>query len=712
MEAKAHPEEPSSAATEKPVIKSPPCDQCRRRKVKCDSESPCDRCIQSGLRCTRDIARKRRGPKKGSGSVIAKLRDETDQSLGSIALPQYELPPLTAGNGVPGLYRTPSGDSILSSASGNYVSGFAPRSHLVRLDLTSVPSSGQGASDVGVMASVPQYASPRADLNSPLPWRLADPYASSQYPSPGSTGYLTVNELAHKIFDNTDPPTLAYQVGIYEGLAPPETFSQGQVSPATHTSIDAILSAAAESGRSPSAQSTPSPGAHNPQLMLARNTSNPLHAALQVAAVAAEIGVSQNLMSQCVQQYFLHLYSIMPVIHEASFYRRLNQQEPLPPEEKCLLVALCAMTLLKSPPASDLNFEAKKDMCHRFLSQILEIRNQGEWIESASLTSIITSYCVAVAHWELKQYRSHCLYLREAVGLALEQGLHLDAFYTKLTHTQEICHRRTLALLFVTERGLAILRNKPIMISRLQYLPTEHFDDEDPAILAGFQSICQLFSLLDEKFVELWRQVAPEIEDPSNTVHNIAAIQHDLNAISFETAGLSDIQKADVLITQQWLRLIFWQASMRQGLVSSASRDPVFFYDYPISIAKTLCEMMSKLPINAVIVHGSGIVCWVSQLHQFILLILWQFEKVFEVAYTLMDALTITKVPWSESEELHYLFSCLSASPDSHNTYVRMLETKMNGEQMTLRSIRAGNKILHSPELAVVEGARKRAYTG
>ena len=77
-----------------------------------------------------------------------------------------------------------------------------------------------------------------------------------------------------------------------------------------------------------------------------------------------------------------------------------------------------------------------------------------------------------------------------------------------------------------------------------------------------------------------------------------------------------------------------------------------------------------------------------------------------------MDALTIAKAPWSESEELRYLFSCLSASPDSHNTYVRMLETKMSGEQMTLRSIRPGNKILHSPELSTAEGGRRRAYTG
>ena len=610
MEAKAEPDEHSSATTEKPVLKSPPCDQCRRRKVKCDSESPCDRCIQSGLRCTRDIARKRRGPKKGSGSVIAKLRDETDQTLlGNVALPQYDLPPLMAGNGLSPLYRTTPGEGMFSSVSGDFVSGFAPRSHPVGLQSTSVPPDSQIVQDPGMSSGVSQYASSAGDLGSPLPWRPADPYANSQYPSPGSSGYLTVNELAHKIFNDADQPPLAYHMGnTDDGIPTPDDFAPTQDPSLGHTSIDAILSAAADSARSPAAHPTSPSGPHNPQQMLARSTTTPAQVESQLATVAAEIGVSPKLMSQCVKQYFLHLYPIMPVIHEASFYRRLNQQEPLPLEDKCLLVALCAMAIMKAAPASDLNFEAKKDICRRFLFHVLEIRKQSDWIESATLTSIITSYCVAVAHWEIKQYRSHCLYLREAVGLALEQGLHLDSSYPKLAHTQEICRRRTFALLFVTERGLAILRNKGIMIPRLAYLPTEHFDDEDPTILSGFQCICQLFSLLDEKFLELWRQVAPEVEGASSTVENIAAIQHDLNAISFETGGLSDIQKADVLITQQWLRLIFWQASMRQGLVSSTSQDPVFYYDYPISIAKTLCEMMSKLPTNAVLVHGSGIV--------------------------------------------------------------------------------------------------------
>src|SRR5271155_4016814 len=73
-------------ATELPASQADPpkahtCDQCRRRKVKCNTGSPCDRCVQSRLCCTRDIIRKRKGPKKGSRSVMKKLRNESELAL-------------------------------------------------------------------------------------------------------------------------------------------------------------------------------------------------------------------------------------------------------------------------------------------------------------------------------------------------------------------------------------------------------------------------------------------------------------------------------------------------------------------------------------------------------------------------------------------------------------------------------------------------------
>ena len=70
---------------------------------------------------------------------------------------------------------------------------------------------------------------------------------------------------------------------------------------------------------------------------------------------------------------------------------------------------------------------------------------------------------------------------------------------------------------------------------------------------------------------------------------------------------------------------------------------------------------MNQLTPEAIMVHGLGI-----------------FEKVFEITYTLMDALTISKLNWSDSPELRRLFEVLAASPNSQNTYVKMLETKFD----------------------------------
>jgi hypothetical protein len=59
-----------------------------------------------------------------------------------------------------------------------------------------------------------------------------------------------------------------------------------------------------------------------------------------------------------------------------------------------------------------------------------------------------------------------------------------------------------------------------------------------------------------------------------------------------------------------------------------------------------------------------------------------QFEKVFEVAYSLMDTLSLSKASRPSSlDDLKFLFRCLSASPTSHETYVKVLVSKYNGQQ-------------------------------
>lgn len=78
-----------------------------------------------------------------------------------------------------------------------------------------------------------------------------------------------------------------------------------------------------------------------------------------------------------------------------------------------------------------------------------------------------------------------------------------------------------------------------------------------------------------------------------------------------------------------------------------------------------LCQVVKSLPPVAIQAHGLGI-----------------FEKQFEVAYSLMDALTLSGTSLPEHHEcLRYLLLSLSASPNSRQLYVRTLESKINSHQ-------------------------------
>jgi hypothetical protein len=381
-----------------------------------------------------------------------------------------------------------------------------------------------------------------------------------------------------------------------------------------------------------------------------------------IQSLAAEFGLSAPLMSQCIRQYFRDLYSIRPIIHEGTFLRRLGQSEELSVEEKILILSLCATTVLHATPNSDLSLDKRWQLGKQYLELCMYLRRHYDWAESATLPSIQASYHICVALFELKKPRAHHFYLREAIGMALEQGLHLESTYDGMDEVQSICSRRTVALLFITERGLAILRNKPTQLTRLPRFEAEYFDEQDGVVLAGFAALVNLFSILDEKFVRLWSE--PSASGGVEPIDNIAALQYSLNQMSFDDFAMTDVQKADVLITHQWLRLVFWQAAMRQGLISYSATNPIFSSTYPITIARDLHAATKNIKYHAILVHGLGI-----------------FEKLFEIAYTLMDALTIANGNWADSQELKSLFDVLGASPNSQSTYVKMLRTKIETER-------------------------------
>jgi hypothetical protein len=143
------------------------------------------------------------------------------------------------------------------------------------------------------------------------------------------------------------------------------------------------------------------------------------------------------------------------------------------------------------------------------------------------------------------------------------------------------------------------------------------------------------------------------------------ALQRQLNRPQPSDISITDIQKADILVTQQWLRLIVWQSSMRQGLLSSTAEDESMTFRYPLKIAHSLLDVISSLPTTSIEVHGMGI-----------------FEKIFEIGNTMLDVMQAcgTSLP-NESygvtqDPFEVFVKTLSQTPNSQRQYANLLLAK------------------------------------
>ena len=230
----------------------------------------------------------------------------------------------------------------------------------------------------------------------PSAWQIADDQPLLQYPSPNSAnGYVSVNDLAQQIF--SEPMS-----GLESSMPPQPTYlGTGLGRP---NSIDAMLTAGrstAPASEAVSTASSPRP-VHGPKYLY-RTNSSPSAIEPRIMALASEIGVSGYLMSQCIKQWFRHLYAIQPVIHEPSFNKLLNQSEELSSQDKILVMSMCAVVVLHAAPTTDLTPQHKQELGKELLKQCLHLRHTYEWIENANLTTIISSFFICITYNELNQ---------------------------------------------------------------------------------------------------------------------------------------------------------------------------------------------------------------------------------------------------------------------------------------------------------------------
>ena len=380
---------------------------------------------------------------------------------------------------------------------------------------------------------------------------------------------------------------------------------------------------------------------------------------------AAHQRVSQLLpgpvIDYCTERFFERLYPTIPILTTAYITRlRAVSASPDGLESLCILLGMCGQVLLQTEepeelfrqgiiPEKNLNYGRILLDTAVFVWQSLP-RHTPVTIEVCLFTFFLYA-CEAVLSHHSRAFR----YLRETTTLLL---LYQNDGADEM---ERLVSGRLFYVLLISERSHAIRYKRPITLQVTEDTPG--LDILDPSLL-GFLSLAALFRPLDSSFIALLNH---ELSVVSPSPEYINDVENRVNSALGSGFGLYDTQKANLRVTQLWLRIVIWKLRLHLGHLVEESFQHSVTFRYPIEVAKDLMLSTRDLPASAFKVHGVGMT-----------------EKLFDIASALVDVLArIPITPTSPSgavvntlpvNDLSYLRSLIQKAPSGDTIYDELLE--------------------------------------
>ena len=302
--------------------------------------------------------------------------------------------------------------------------------------------------------------------------------------------------------------------------------------------------------------------------------------------------------------YRLRLYPVWPIVSVEEITEALHgDKEDIEAYALANAVGAATMAQLKlgisdSDTATGSSMEAE---CQR-------AKGFSGTASSTNLNTLRIAFFLHVYHenQEAGGTRS-LLYLREAITLAQIMGLHRECTYIALAQPEQQIRRRILWLLFVTERGVAMLHKLPVVLKPNTLFPSMDSDDE-AHILPAFQRLTNLFWLFDQSGAfDILQNSDADILNfggiQSSNRNCLEILQKRLEEIPLDREATNDVQKADICVTRQWMRAVLWRTSMNHGRFSTPTS-----LSHPVQIAKEVLGVISNIPSTALEAHGPSMV--------------------------------------------------------------------------------------------------------
>lgn len=323
--------------------------------------------------------------------------------------------------------------------------------------------------------------------------------------------------------------------------------------------------------------------------------------------------LSPQTVDDCIDFFFSQLYPTMPIFSRRHLDSLALEYRNGTPETYCLVLSLCAFILVqagmsyKGVPTTASHEEdpaaARYRLANRLHTEIQRIRKSIDYIDNPTVLSVQISFFLFCSYFGLDKSNIGYYYLREASTLAHLLNMSEEASYKSGDYEDNERRRRFYWLILITERAVCLQRHKPLSMLASIELPLVDADSPEAPVLNGYMYLASLFRLMDDEFMALWNKAKSEC-----TTSYLSNLQAQLVDVIPPILQCTENQAADVKITQNWLRCIVWQLSITNGYLSSSSEDPAMSFKYPIEITRDLLRDIEHINLQAMEVHGVGLV--------------------------------------------------------------------------------------------------------
>lgn len=309
--------------------------------------------------------------------------------------------------------------------------------------------------------------------------------------------------------------------------------------------------------------------------------------------------ISTSCISQYLEVYQARGYGIWPVVDaEALTARLLTHPDDI--ESYGLATAICAAVV--SQFSIDAEPGSPVEGHYRVSSSVFEkeskkAREEADHLENVSMFSILNSFFLHVYSANVGRMNASTVLLGEAIVKAHILGIHKKIYYTAMTPEQIQHVLRVYWLLFITERAHSIQHDVPTTLKRAPDLPPlENLNDG--SVTPAFVQLCKLFNILDVTITA----------DPASARDALAMAQQELSSDDAPLSLENELQRADISMTQQWMRIFLWQHALNVTNLSSANAVDEFSFSFPAKVAQNVLSNLSSLSRQSVEAHGPGMV--------------------------------------------------------------------------------------------------------